>query len=143
MNNNSANSLMNDKGQIPTNEEFEKVLSSYCMDENPDIDSFLVENSNITGSQKRPLEHDTDLIEANKRSSLSNDIIINDILELKQKYIALQAKVNIDVIIPKHRDMMVILDLDVKLLTECNKKISAATARAVTKLKYPKSHTKY
>ncbi|CAF5180479.1 unnamed protein product, partial [Rotaria magnacalcarata] len=103
MNNNSANSLMNDKGQIPTNEEFEKVLSSYCMDENLDIDSFLVENSNITGSQKRPLEHDTDLIEANKRSSLSNDIIINDILELKQKYIELQAKVNIDVIIPKHR----------------------------------------
>ncbi|CAF2996045.1 unnamed protein product [Rotaria sp. Silwood2] len=106
INNNSVNNLVVDTEPLPTVDEFDEILSSnYIINENENIVSFFDEHSNVTGGnaiylpfhnirgQKRSFEDSIDSIENNKRSDSSNDLLLNYIMELKQKYVELESKI--------------------------------------------------
>ncbi|CAF3782596.1 unnamed protein product [Rotaria sp. Silwood1] len=120
INNSSDNNLINHNEYLPTNEEFETLLSLYSVvNENENIDILLDVNSSVTGDplymsifrsfknyillldlslcdsqgQKRPFEDSLNKVVHNKRSDSSNDAIVDDILILKQKYIELESKI--------------------------------------------------
>ncbi|CAF4905621.1 unnamed protein product [Rotaria sp. Silwood1] len=120
INNSSDNNLINHNEYLPTNEEFETLLSLYSVvNENENIDILLDVNSSVTGDplymsifrsfknyillldlslcdsqgQKRPFEDSLNKIVHNKRSDSSNDAIVDDILILKQKYIEFESKI--------------------------------------------------
>ncbi|CAF4882873.1 unnamed protein product [Rotaria sp. Silwood1] len=101
INNSSDNNLINHNEYLPTNEEFETLLSLYSVvNENENIDILLDVNSSVTDlslcdsqGQKRPFEDSLNKIVHNKRSDSSNDAIVDDILILKQKYIELESKI--------------------------------------------------
>ncbi|CAF3826419.1 unnamed protein product [Rotaria sp. Silwood1] len=121
INNNSVNNLVVDTEPLPTVDEFDEILSLYPMiNENENIISFFDEHSNVTGGnsirmsvflsfkmyvllvdipfhnirgQKRSFEDSIDSIENNKRSGSSNDLLLNDIMQLKEKYVELESKI--------------------------------------------------
>ncbi|CAF3853904.1 unnamed protein product [Rotaria sp. Silwood1] len=102
INNNSVNNLVVDTEPLPTVDEFDEILSLYPMiNENENIISFFDEHSNVTGDipfhnirgQKRSFEDSIDSIENNKRSGSSNDLLLNDIMQLKEKYVELESKI--------------------------------------------------
>ncbi|CAF5064929.1 unnamed protein product, partial [Rotaria magnacalcarata] len=111
VNNDSTNSLIDDKN-LMAQDDFDKIVSSFSMSNEIESMDLFDENLNFTDGnvirlsifsclkshtllvdlpldnnpgQKRPLESDLNSNEHSKRSCSLNDLILTDIIELKEK----------------------------------------------------------
>ncbi|CAF2039584.1 unnamed protein product [Rotaria magnacalcarata] len=119
VNNDSTNSLIDDKN-LMAQDDFDKIVSSFSMSNEIESMDLFDENLNFTDGnvirlsifsclkshtllvdlpldnnpgQKRPLESDLNSNEHSKRSCSLNDLILTDIIELKEKVSELETRI--------------------------------------------------